>query len=169
MTIQLGGQTFTEDQVIAAIAASNDADHTHTVSAYDSLAEVSGVLQAVLHRLTALENRLPHERAGYGVTTTVDGGTTYYRVSTLDHHGDTIHVTFEVPTPGTTQIAGPQGPAGPAGPAASPVVYQQLSDLPSAADNHGAVVHVHGEGAMYFAHAGQWYKLAIDSSSSTSY
>ena len=59
MTIQIGGQQFTEAEVIAAIAASNDADHTHTVSAYSSLDEVSGVLQAVLHRLAALEDRLP--------------------------------------------------------------------------------------------------------------
>ena len=102
MTIQLGGQTFTEDQVIAAIAASNDADHNHTVSAYDSLAEVSGVLQAVLHRLTALEERLPAVRAGYGVTTTVKDGYTCYRVQTLDHHGETIYVTFEVPVGANT-------------------------------------------------------------------
>ena len=58
MTIQIGGQQFTEAEVIAAIAASNDADHTHTVSAYSSLDEVSGVLQAVLHRLAALDDRL---------------------------------------------------------------------------------------------------------------
>ena len=69
MTIQIGGQQFTEAEVIAAIAASNDADHTHTVSAYSSLDEVSGVLQSVLHRLAALEDRLPvRTRAGYGVT-----------------------------------------------------------------------------------------------------
>ena len=98
MTIKLGGQTFTEDQVIAAIAASNDDDHNHVISAYSSLDEVSGVIQAVLHRLAALEDRLPETRAGYGVTTTVSNGVTKYRVQTLDQRGETVVVTFEVPT-----------------------------------------------------------------------
>ena len=98
MTIQLGGQQFSEDQVIAAIAASNDADHNHTVSAYSSLDEVSGVLQAVLHRLAALEDRLPTSRAGFGVTSTTTNGVTTYRVQTQDHHGDTMIVTFEIPS-----------------------------------------------------------------------
>ena len=102
MTIQLGGQAFTEDQVIAAIAASNDAGHNHTISAYSSLDEVSGVLQAVLHRLAALEDRLPASRAGYGVTQTVKDGKTCYRVQTLDHHGETQVVTFEFPTSTST-------------------------------------------------------------------
>ena len=39
-------------------------------------------------------------------------------------------------------------------------VYSSTSDLPSASDNHGMVAHVHGEGAMYFAHGGSWVKLA---------
>ena len=98
MTIQIGGQQFTEAEVIAAIAASNDADHTHTVSAYSSIDEVSGVLQSVLIRLATLEENLPKSRAGYGVTTTVEGSVTKYRVQTQDHYGDTIIVTFEVPT-----------------------------------------------------------------------
>ena len=98
MTIQIGGQQFTEQEVIAAIAASNDAEHTHTISAYSSLDEVSGVLQSVLHRLAALEDRLPETPSGYGVTTVVEGSVTKYRVQTLDHHGKTVIVTFEVPT-----------------------------------------------------------------------
>ena len=97
MTINLGGQQFTESQVIAAIAASNDADHTHTVSAYSSLDEVSGVLQAVLHRLAALEDRLPIAHAGYGVTTTTTDGVTTYRVQAINHHGHPVIFTFEYP------------------------------------------------------------------------
>ena len=42
-------------------------------------------------------------------------------------------------------------------------LYNQLSDLPSATDWHGMFAHVHSEGAAYFAHAGQWIKLANDS------
>jgi len=38
--------------------------------------------------------------------------------------------------------------------------FSSTSDLPSASDNHGRIYHVHGEGAMYFAHAGSWVKLA---------
>ena len=97
MTINLGGTQYTESQVIAAIAASNDAEHTHTVSAYSSLDEVSGVLQAVLHRLAALEDRLPVAHSGYGVTTTVKDGVTCYRVQAVDHHGHAVIFTFEYP------------------------------------------------------------------------
>jgi len=39
-------------------------------------------------------------------------------------------------------------------------VFQNESDLPSASTYHGMFAHVHGTGAAYFAHAGQWVKLA---------
>lgn len=39
-------------------------------------------------------------------------------------------------------------------------VYSATSDLPSASDNHGMIAHVHGEGAMYFAHSNSWVKIA---------
>ena len=42
-------------------------------------------------------------------------------------------------------------------------LYNALTDLPSATDWHGMFAHVHTEGAAYFAHAGQWIKLAKDS------
>jgi hypothetical protein len=38
-------------------------------------------------------------------------------------------------------------------------VYSSTSDLPSASSNHGRIAHVHGDGAMYFAHAGNWVRL----------
>ena len=34
-----------------------------------------------------------------------------------------------------------------------------MADLPSAGSYHGAVAHVHSTGALYFAHAGQWWEL----------
>lgn len=37
-------------------------------------------------------------------------------------------------------------------------VYSAIADLPAAADNHGRWAHVHGEGSMYFAHGGSWYR-----------
>ena len=98
MTIQLGGHTYTQAEVIAAIAASDNADHTHTVSAYSSLDEVSGVLQSVLHRLAALEDRLPITHTGFGVTKTTEDGVDTFRVQALDHHGDTVIFTFEYPS-----------------------------------------------------------------------
>ena len=39
-------------------------------------------------------------------------------------------------------------------------VYTAESDLPSASNYHGMFAHVHGTGAGYFAHAGNWVKLA---------
>lgn len=37
-------------------------------------------------------------------------------------------------------------------------VYSTAEDLPSATDNHGRWAHVHGEGVMYYAHGGSWYR-----------
>jgi hypothetical protein len=55
-------------------------------------------------------------------------------------------------------------------------VYTAIADLPAAADNHGRWAHVHGEGAMYFAHGGAWYRALSETdlyasvnSQSTSY
>ena len=38
--------------------------------------------------------------------------------------------------------------------------YTNLADLPSASTYHGMFAHVHAEGAAYYAHAGNWVKLA---------
>lgn len=42
-------------------------------------------------------------------------------------------------------------------------LYSTLGDLPAASTYHGMFAHVHAEGAGYFAHAGNWVKLANDS------
>ena len=94
MSIQLGGQTFTEEQVIAAIQAS---DNSQPVVVERSLTEVNGILQAVLHRLAALEDRLPIARAGFGVTTIPGTPNTTYIVQCLDEVGRQVKTTFEVP------------------------------------------------------------------------
>ena len=96
MTIQIGGHNFSESDVIAAIQASDN--QTVVASPYQTLDEVGGVLQAVLHRLTALEDRLPESHAGFGVTTTTANNVTTHRVQMLNHHGETVIVTFEIPT-----------------------------------------------------------------------
>ena len=37
--------------------------------------------------------------------------------------------------------------------------YPAIGDLPSAADKHGMLAHVHNEGAVYLAHGGSWQKI----------
>lgn len=39
-------------------------------------------------------------------------------------------------------------------------VYNATGDLPSATNYHGMFAHVHSAGAAYFAHGGDWYRLA---------
>lgn len=41
-----------------------------------------------------------------------------------------------------------------------PFYYEDQADFPSATDYHGAIAHSHADGAMYFAHAGTWNRLA---------
>ena len=96
MTIQIGGHTFTHEEVIAAIQDSEN--QTVIASPYQSLEEVGGVLQAVLHRLSALEDRLPITHNGFGVTTTTANGVNTHKVQMLDESGKPVLVTFEIPT-----------------------------------------------------------------------
>ena len=79
----------------AAIQASDN--QTAVVSPYQNLDELGGVMQAVLHRLTALETVCPNHMQD-SVTTTTANGVTTHRVQMLDHHGKTVIVTFEQPT-----------------------------------------------------------------------
>jgi len=44
-----------------------------------------------------------------------------------------------------------------------PFYYANQSAFPSATTYHGAIAHSHSDGAMYFAHAGSWNKLANSS------
>ena len=43
-------------------------------------------------------------------------------------------------------------------------MFADQAAFPSAASNHGRVVHSHADGAMFFAHAGAWHKLQTDAS-----
>ena len=43
-----------------------------------------------------------------------------------------------------------------------PFLFADQAAFPAAADVHGAVAHSHADGAIYFAHAGAWHKLAND-------
>ena len=96
MTIQIGGHNFSEADVIAAIQASDN--QTVVASPYQSLDELGGVMQAVLHRLAALEDRLPITHQGFGVVSTTSNNITTHRVQVLDQQGRTVIITFEVPT-----------------------------------------------------------------------
>ena len=122
MTIEIGGQSFSQDQVIAAIQQSNDAEHQAAILALQTTlsnrdatvsdltarvaeleaasvgsTEDGNLLQAILIRLAAVEGSLPITRAGFGVTTTVKDGMTCYRVQVTDHNGQPMIVTFELP------------------------------------------------------------------------
>jgi len=44
-------------------------------------------------------------------------------------------------------------------------VYNTTGDLPSASTYHGMFAHVHGTGAGYFAHGGNWMKLVNEDTS----
>tara|TARA_B100000902_G_scaffold82226_1_gene86793 strand:- start:175 stop:2949 length:2775 start_codon:yes stop_codon:yes gene_type:complete len=44
-----------------------------------------------------------------------------------------------------------------------PFYYANQAALPNATTYHGAIGHSHADGAMYFAHGGNWNKLANDS------
>ena len=57
----------------------------------------------------------------------------------------TLDVTGDITTTGKVKFAN---------------VYSQESDLPSASTYHGMFAHVHGTGLAYYAHGGNWIKLA---------
>ncbi len=67
MTINLGGSQFTEAEVIAAIAASNDPPAQEEITPAQNLTEVNGILTSLVLRLADLEDRFPRTRAGFGV------------------------------------------------------------------------------------------------------
>lgn len=45
----------------------------------------------------------------------------------------------------------------------NPVYYANQAAFPSAATYHGGIAHSHADGAMYYAHGGNWIKMASDS------
>ena len=97
MSIQLGGQSFTEDQVIAAIAASNDPAGSSCLTM--TIEELSGAYQALMLRVATLEQEHPHRHAGFNVTRTEDSvkDCVKYKMQTQDPVGRTIYITFEIP------------------------------------------------------------------------
>ena len=121
--INLPQGSYNAADLIAAIQQSNDAEHQQAIDALqatltdrdstvasltarvaelEALAvgstEQGNLLQAVLLRLAAVESQLPLTRAGFGVTTTVEGNVTRYRVQVTDQNGQTQIITFEIPT-----------------------------------------------------------------------
>ena len=125
-SINLPQGSYNAADLIAAIQQSNDADHQQAIDALQAtltdrdstvasltarVAELEAVavgsteqgnlLQAVLTRLSAIEGQLPLTRAGFGVTTTVSGDKTTYRVQVTNQHGGTEIITFELPTSST--------------------------------------------------------------------
>ena len=120
--ISLPEGSYDAATLIAAIQESNDTEHQQAIASLQGViverdasitslnarvaqleatavgsTDDGNLLQAVLTRLAAVEAQLPLTRAGFGVTTTVAGGVTTYRVQTLDQNGNTQIITFELP------------------------------------------------------------------------
>ena len=120
--INLPQGSYNAADLIAAIQQSNDAEHQQAIDALqatltdrdstvasltarvaelEALAvgstEQGNLLQAVLTRLASVEAQLPLTRAGFGVTTTVEGDKTSYRVQVTDQNGQAQIITFEIP------------------------------------------------------------------------
>ena len=120
--INLPQGSYNAADLIAAIQQSNDAEHQQAIDALqatltdrdstvasltarvaelEALAvgstEQGNLLQAVLTRLASVEAQLPLTRAGFGVTTTVAGDKTSYRVQVTDQNGQAQIITFEIP------------------------------------------------------------------------
>ena len=49
----------------------------------------------------------------------------------------------------------------------NPTYYANQAAFPSAATYHGGIAHSHADGAMYYAHGGNWIELAKDSDVTT--
>ena len=90
MAINIGGHSFTEAQILEALTAQN------TVAS-DPGTEESNTLAGVVTRLLALESRLPITRTGFGVLTIPGETSTTYRVQMLDHRGEIVIVSFDIP------------------------------------------------------------------------
>lgn len=86
---------------------------------------------------TALGNKLDSSTASSTYLTQASASSTYATQTALSTKLDTSSFTYE-------SITIP--------------VYNSVGELPSASTNHGRWAHVHGEGAMYYAHGGSWYR-----------
>ena len=98
MAINLGGQSYTEAQIIAAIAASNDPTGCTTVSR--TLEELNGVVESLLLRVSTLEGtETGRTLTGYSVTTEnlTASNSKKHTVHTIDQLGRNVKVTFEIP------------------------------------------------------------------------
>lgn len=91
--INIGGNSYTTEQVIQAIAESNDSPESNL-----SLPQVVGLIQSLMVRIEAIEQRLPFASSGFGVVTSSTETGTLHRVQTTDPQGRTVIVTYEVPT-----------------------------------------------------------------------
>lgn len=96
MAITLGGQSYSEADIIAAIAASNDPTCASAVSR--TLEELNGVVESLLLRVATLEGReTGRTLTGYAVTTENLTDGKKHTVHTIDQIGRNVKVVFEIP------------------------------------------------------------------------
>ena len=101
-----------------------------------SASDAAGILAADITNWNTAHGWGDHSVAGYL--------TSYTETSTLDDVITRGHLTTQT--------------------AVIPFYYADQSSFPDATSYHGAIAHSHADGAMYFAHGGNWVKLANDGS-----
>ena len=101
-----------------------------------SASDAAGITNANISNWNTAHGWGDHGAAGYL--------TSYTETSTLDDVITRGHLTTQT--------------------AVIPFYYADQASFPNATSYHGAIAHSHADGAMYFAHGGNWVKLANDSS-----
>jgi hypothetical protein len=126
-----------------------------TIAGYGITDAFDGVFSSLTSRPTTI--------AGYGITDAFDGAFSSLsgKPTTVSGYGITDALTtgadvnigsYNFITTGKAYFAN---------------MFAAESDLPSATTYHGMFAHVHATGAGYFAHAGNWVKLANNSDVTT--
>ena len=126
-----------------------------TIAGYGITDAFDGVFSSLTSRPTTI--------AGYGITDAFDGAFSSLsgKPTTVSGYGITNALTtgadvnigsYNFITTGKAYFAN---------------MFAAESDLPSATTYHGMFAHVHATGAGYFAHAGNWVKLANNSDVTT--
>jgi hypothetical protein len=128
----------------ANVPASAVTQHQAALSVTESqISDLGTYLTSVPAQSFASLTGKPTTIAGYGIT---DGGIANVVEDTTPQLGGNLDAqAFDITTTGKILYSN---------------VYNAEGDLPSASTYHGMFAHVHGTGAGYFAHGGNWVKLA---------
>jgi len=128
----------------ANVPASAVTQHQASLSITESqISDLGTYLTSVPAQSFASLTGKPTTIAGYGIT---DGGIASVVSDTTPQLGGNLDAqAFNITTTGKILYSN---------------MYSAEADLPNATTYHGMFAHVHGTGAGYFAHGGNWIKLA---------